>query len=92
MLIPYQSAMSYDETVFPDPDTFDPEHFLDKSIPYPDVAFGFGRRICPGRFLALSSMWIAIASILTTFNISKAKNENGNDIEPVVCYTSGMVS
>ncbi|TFY78585.1 hypothetical protein EWM64_g5427 [Hericium alpestre] len=92
ILIPNIHAMSYDDTVFVDPDTFDPEHFLDKSIPYPDIAFGFGRRICPGRFLALSSMWITIASILATFNISKAKDENGNEIEPVDSYTSGMVS
>ncbi|KAA1466861.1 CyP450 monooxygenase [Dentipellis sp. KUC8613] len=85
-------AILHDESVFPEPDKFKPEHFLDPSVKYPEAAFGFGRRICPGRFMARASVWIAIASMLATFDISKALDENGNEIDPVDDYTSGIVS
>ena len=41
----------HDETVYPDPFTFDPGRFI-KSEPQYDptrYVFGFGRRVCPGR-------------------------------------------
>lgn len=40
-------------------------------------------RICPGRFMALDSLWIAFASILTAFEISKPTDSEGEVIEPV---------
>ena len=36
-------------------------------------------------------MFIAIAMILATFNISKAKDENGSEIEPDCTYLPGIV-
>lgn len=39
-------------------------------------------RICPARFLALSSTWAAIATILAVFKVMKAVDENGKVIEP----------
>ena len=38
--------------------------------------------ICPGRFLALSSTYAAIAGILAAFDLSKAVDVNGVIIEP----------
>ena len=56
---------------------------LDTSVQDPILAaFGFGRRICPGRFMALDTMWITIASILAVFDIVKAKDEEGKEITP----------
>jgi hypothetical protein len=40
-------------------------------------------RLCPGVHYAKASLFIAIASILATFNISLAKDESGNDIIPL---------
>jgi len=34
-----------------------------------DYYFGFGRRICPGMLLAQYSAWMAMASLLATFEI-----------------------
>lgn len=85
-------AILHDESVFPDAKNFKPEHFLDPNIKFPEQAFGFGRRICPGRFMARASVWIAVACMLATFDVSKAVDENGNPIEPKDEYTSGIVS
>lgn len=48
-------------------------------------------RICPGRFLAESTLWIAIATILTTCTIGKAKDVNGAEITPEVDLNIGFV-
>lgn len=40
------------------------------------------RSICPGRWLAQSEMWIAIASILSMFDIRPIQNERGEDVLP----------
>ncbi|QRW00929.1 cytochrome P450 family protein [Ceratobasidium sp. AG-Ba] len=39
----YYRAMSNDSSVYPNPETFNPDRFIDSSVPYPR-AFGFGRR------------------------------------------------
>ena len=49
------------------------------------------RRICPGKELAEGTLFIAIAMTAAVFNISKAKDENGNIIEPVCEYTAGLL-
>lgn len=36
-------------------------------------------------------MWLAAASILSVFNISKAKDEKGQDIEPHIEPVYGVV-
>ena len=43
--------------------------FLPEPGSFPDRT---GVRICPGRHLAFASLWINIASILATFEISRA--------------------
>jgi hypothetical protein len=47
-------------------------------------------RICPGRHLADASLWIAIASILATFDIKKVVGDDGTEITPGVGFTSGI--
>ncbi|KAJ7619871.1 cytochrome P450 [Mycena rosella] len=88
----------HDPEMYPDPHAFKPERFLRDGKLNPDVrdpelaAFGFGRRICPGRNLAASSLWITIASILATLEIKKARDENGKEIEPSYAYFPGLIS
>jgi hypothetical protein len=43
-------------------------------------------RICPGLHFAENSIWIAIATILYCFEIKKARDENGVEIEPVIDF------
>ncbi|KAJ7088893.1 cytochrome P450 [Mycena belliarum] len=90
-------AILHDEEMYPDPQTFNPERFLLNGKLNPDVrdpatvAFGFGRRICPGKHLATSSLWITIASMLATLDIKKARDENGKDVVPTYEYLPGIV-
>ena len=78
----------HDPTVFPEPDKFYPERWLSPDAPtYPNPAFGLGARRCPGRFFAHASMWLMIAGILATFDISPTE-----DGPPEETYTSGIIS
>ncbi|KAE9405300.1 cytochrome P450 [Gymnopus androsaceus JB14] len=102
MLIPAGSivfanirGMGLHEHIYKDATRFNPDRFIPKSQggreePYLSP-FGFGRRICPGRFLAESTLWITIAMILATCKIGKAKDANGMEITPEVAFDSGFV-
>ena len=48
-------------------------------------------RICPGKDLAMNSLFIAMALSTAIFDISKAKDEDGNALDPVCDYTSDIV-
>ncbi|KAI0633181.1 cytochrome P450 [Trametes polyzona] len=71
-------AISRDEKLFPDPEAFKPERWLDASgtklrddlLPPMQFAFGFGRRTCPGRYLADALLFSHLAHILAVFDVS----------------------
>ncbi|KAL4072602.1 cytochrome P450 [Scleroderma yunnanense] len=74
-----------------DPKLFDPTRHLTPDgqiLPQArqnnGVYFGFGRRVCPGRFFAENGLWAAIAMMLSSFTFERAKDANRNyiDIEP----------
>lgn len=79
-------AMTWDESTYKDPFKFEPKRFLPEPLgrgePTTTAGFGFGRRICPGRYLATDSSWIAIATILAAISISRTIGEDGKEIIP----------
>ena len=89
----------HDEKNYPDPEAFNPSRFLNaegtelrKDVMEPELAaFGFGRRKCPGRYLAMDSLWIAMAYLLTCYNIEKPIDASGKPIEPSGEYTTGLL-
>lgn len=67
-----------DPILYPEPDIFKPERFLNpdgtlRDNPILNSAFGFGKRTCPGRHFADSSLFISIASLFAAFNIKRVK-------------------
>lgn len=75
---------------------FDPSRFLnsDGHVVEQDprnFMFGFGRRICPGRFLAEASVFLAIAKSTAVFNIGQVV-EDGVETETVVGFLPGIIS
>ncbi|KAH7920238.1 CyP450 monooxygenase [Leucogyrophana mollusca] len=88
-------AMTHNDVQYHDPMKFMPERFLTADGELTDdlaqQQFGFGRRVCVGRYLAEASIWIAIVNILAAFSIGKAKDEDGHEIEPSGEYTPGVI-
>ncbi|VDB88748.1 unnamed protein product [Peniophora sp. CBMAI 1063] len=98
-------AILRDAKLYPLPDTFDPAHFIptdqggtypvdackDGEPLFPEATFGFARRLCPGRALAKSTVWLTVASVLSTFDITPAKDPQGNDVPIIETWSSGIV-
>lgn len=82
-------AMAMSKDKYRDPDLFDPDRYL-RGEPHPPGNFGFGRRKCPGNHLAMASVNIFLATLLTTFNIEKAMGNDGAPLEPSVELSVGL--
>ena len=73
--------------MYPDPDSFKPERYInpDGSVrddPVLASAFGSGKRICPGRHLVDSTLFIVVASLLSVFNFRENGTVKGPDAYP----------
>ncbi|TFL04704.1 cytochrome P450 [Pterulicium gracile] len=96
VIVPNTWAILQDPTTYRNPTVFDPTRFLtregtldpSKNV---DPAFGYGRRVCPGRSAAMSMMYISIATTLAAFNVTKAVDEDGFHIKPSCEYTAGLL-
>ncbi|KAF5379290.1 hypothetical protein D9757_007621 [Collybiopsis confluens] len=85
-VVPNIWAMNRDPDIYEEPDKFIPERFLaSEEGPFIHIngilAFGFGRRVCPGRYMAENTVWLTIASVLATLSLGKAKDERGREID-----------
>jgi len=80
----------------PDAERFLPERWLDgtavagqpKRISMP---FGAGPRICPGRYLALLEMKMAIATLLNRFDIEAVDTPDGRPAREALSFTMAPV-
>ncbi|GAW21489.1 hypothetical protein ANO14919_110100 [Xylariales sp. No.14919] len=94
IILPNVWWFTHDPAVYPDPSAFNPSRFMgpNPAADPTDHIFGYGRRICPGRYLAISAVWITIAQTLAAFEISKGLDENGVEIEPAVRFQPSVIS
>jgi cytochrome P450 len=94
LLLPAVWWFTRDPAIYHDPEAFKPERFQE---PYNEpsatrVTWGFGRRICPGRVLADATLYLTFVQSLALFNIRKPLDANGEDIEPVHDFESGILA
>ncbi|KAF9440499.1 cytochrome P450 [Macrolepiota fuliginosa MF-IS2] len=88
----------HDPEAFEDPLTYNPDRYLkdgkiDPTVRDPNVAsFGFGRRICPGRFFSDNSLFSIITHILAVYDIRPGLDKDGKEVEIKPEVTSGLLS
>ncbi|KAH9028593.1 cytochrome P450 [Lactarius pseudohatsudake] len=78
-------AILHDPELYPDPEAFDPDQFLIEDGTFRDdpmipLAFGAGRRICAARHLVDPILFVVTASVLSVFNVTRARDKNGKEI------------
>ncbi|EIW52057.1 cytochrome P450 [Trametes versicolor FP-101664 SS1] len=95
MIIENIWGMLRDRDVYPDPDKFDPERWVDfdgRHVHHPlNIVFGFGRRSCPGRVFAEEMAFTVVALILSLYDISNDCDASGKPIIPAMEQTTGSI-
>ncbi|KAF7715039.1 Cytochrome P450 [Penicillium ucsense] len=91
-------TMMHEPATYHDPLTYKPERFLPTksqdgaSEPDPhSIIFGFGRRVCAGRFLAGNTVFLTVAQTLAAFNIKNAI-QDGVPASSPPRLTPGLIS
>ncbi|XP_038133676.1 cytochrome P450 [Cyprinodon tularosa] len=80
-------AVSYDDSIFPDPHTFLPQRWLrggddrTKQHPFGSVPFGFGIRACLGRRLAELEMYLLLSRVIKHYEVRP--DPAGKTVKPI---------
>jgi cytochrome P450 len=89
---------SVSERHFARPAEFEPQRWLDDAAPPLSAAakrsampFGSGPRMCPGRYLALLEMKMAMAMLLSSFDIEAVDTPDGQPAQERMAFTMNPV-
>jgi hypothetical protein len=58
-------------------------HYVCQPLPF---------RVCPGRHLVDSTLWILVVSVLATFNVRKKVDSNGKEIPVEGVFKGALIS
>ncbi|KAH9956431.1 cytochrome P450 [Russula dissimulans] len=88
-------AILHDPDVYPEPEVFNPERFLNPDGSLRDDStlvsvYGFGKRICPGRYFVDATLFIVAVTVLSVFRIDKQPGSSGEPFQ--YTYSGGLVS
>ncbi|EGN97648.1 hypothetical protein SERLA73DRAFT_184436 [Serpula lacrymans var. lacrymans S7.3] len=90
-IVGHHWAISRDPVVYPNPNSFEPQRWLNSQGKIRDdikfFTYGFGRRACPGQHVANRSVYINAALILWSFRMSLNSSEPIDDM----AFMGGMV-
>lgn len=97
LMVPLRKILHNPE-VYAEPLCFNPERFMPDAegsdltavLSNFEAVYGVGRRICPGRFVAVAQLFVTIASILSVFDIRPGLDEDGKPIHVEPDFTFGV--